>query len=137
MGIAEGETEVTIENSLGGVACSGFSGDDLHYRCILGLVRKLKDPQGLTGLLETMEQPCHKIITLPPTRSILLERNMEKAPFPEPVKKLISRFYELVDPLDPDSDRELATQVFAPDGKFIVNTTELNGSQGTRSSKVA
>jgi hypothetical protein len=61
---------------------------------------------------------------------------MEKAPFPEPVKKLISRFYELVDPLDPDSDRELATQVFVADVKFIVNTAELNGSQGTRSSKV-
>jgi hypothetical protein len=58
---------------------------------------------------------------------------MEKAPFPEPVKKLISMFYELVDPLDPESDRMLATEVFASDGKFIINTRELNGSKGTLS----
>ena len=57
---------------------------------------------------------------------------MDKAPFPEPIKRLIFRFYELIDSLDPESDRELATQIFASDGKFIVNTTELSGSEGRR-----
>lgn len=55
---------------------------------------------------------------------------MDKAPFPPGVKKLISLFYELVDPIDAESDRRLATEVFTPDGKFVVNSSEMNGSDG-------
>lgn len=57
---------------------------------------------------------------------------MEKAPFPNPVRKLIARFYELVDILNSESDRKLAAEVFAPDGKFIINLREMNGTQGKR-----
>ncbi len=56
---------------------------------------------------------------------------MEQAPFPEPVKKLIARFYELVDTLDAQSGRDVATQVFAPDSQFIINDREMNGPTGT------
>ena len=55
---------------------------------------------------------------------------MENAPFPPGVHKVISRFYELIDPLDPETDRKLGTEVFASDGKFIVNSAELNGTEG-------
>lgn len=55
---------------------------------------------------------------------------METAPFPSGVHKLISRFYDLIDPLDPVTDHLLAHEVFAPDGKFIVNSNELSGPKG-------
>ena len=62
---------------------------------------------------------------------------MEKASFPDPVKTLVSRFYELVDRLDPESDHELSTEVFATDGKFIINTREMNGPKGAHSKLTA
>ena len=58
---------------------------------------------------------------------------MDTAPFPPGVHKLISRFYALIDPLDPKTDCTLATEVFAPDGVFIVNAIELRGAEGMQS----
>jgi hypothetical protein len=55
---------------------------------------------------------------------------MEMAPFPPGVHKIISKFYELVDQLDPQAGRTLAAEVFTPDGKFIINSKEMNGPEG-------
>ena len=48
---------------------------------------------------------------------------------PGPIKKLIARFYELVDSEAPDCSDILATEVFVPDGKFVINKREMMGTE--------
>ena len=60
---------------------------------------------------------------------------MENAEWPDtpvagPVKRLIARFYELVDSTDPESSERLANTVFAEDGKFVINKREMVGRDG-------
>ena len=61
--------------------------------------------------------------------------DMENAEWPstpvaESVKKLIARFYELVDSTDPESSEKLANTVFVEDGKFVINKREMVGRDG-------
>ena len=50
---------------------------------------------------------------------------------PNPIKQLISRFYELVDSQEPDCSQRLAAEVFTYDGTFVINQRTMKGSEGS------
>ena len=52
-------------------------------------------------------------------------------PVPEPVKKLILRFYTSIDSHGPHASYKLASKVFTADGELIINKRIWSGSEST------
>ena len=50
-------------------------------------------------------------------------------PVPEAVKKLLRRFYRLIDSTDPFASEKLAERVFTEDGQLLVNKRFMSGRQ--------
>lgn len=57
------------------------------------------------------------------------EAEWPSQPIPEPVKRLVARFYSLVDSTASNAGQELADTVFTRDGEFVVNKRSMKGSE--------
>ncbi|KAK3112892.1 hypothetical protein LTR53_010337 [Teratosphaeriaceae sp. CCFEE 6253] len=50
-------------------------------------------------------------------------------PVPDPVKRLVARFYRLIDATAPKCSQQLADHVFTLDGEFVVNKRRMVGRE--------
>ena len=51
-------------------------------------------------------------------------------PVPSPIKHLLARFFEVGDSKSDDAGRVLAEEIFAHDGKIVVNKRAMDGAEG-------
>jgi hypothetical protein len=58
-------------------------------------------------------------------------------PVPEAVKRILKRFYKLIDSPRRDASDRLANDVFTEDGTFVVNKRSIVGREGKHSNTIS
>lgn len=51
-------------------------------------------------------------------------------PVPQPVKDLLAKFFDIGDTKSEEAGQRLGNEVFAPDGRIVVNKRSINGAAG-------
>lgn len=51
-------------------------------------------------------------------------------PVPQPVKDLVAKFMDVGDTKSEEAGQRLGYEVFAPDGRIVVNKRSINGAAG-------